>query len=189
MGSMDKFLRQQRDAAAKLVAAYVELGTGRQELIEAQLRAVERVNATTGGRQARGLAAVAEVQPAFNAGETQVRGKAREIHEAAAALSENWREHEQLWDELGPLDTAVIADTRTSWTEVGQAAANAERSDREFLRSLREFASLSQAAATATMGLISAEDAIISASGEVRALADEYVDVLNRVGRRIDGGQ
>jgi hypothetical protein len=188
MASMAEFLGRQREAAASLLTAYVELTGSRRELIQAQLGAIKRVNATAGGRQARELAAAAAVGPAFEVGEAQVREKARMIHEVAASMSDNWQEHEHLWDDLGLEDAAMVVDALASWTEAGQAAANAEHGDRELLRSLREFASLGRAAAAASEGLISAQGAIISASGEVHALADEYVEVLDDVRRRIDGG-
>lgn len=185
---MDEFRRRQRDAASTIVAAYEELTRSRGELTEAERRAVEIALATSGGRQARERAAAAVVRPALSESEVLARAKAKDILTAVAAMSENWKEHEELWDDLRPEDLPVVEDTIASWAELRQAAAGARDSDRVVQASLENFRSLGPHAAEVSDGLITAIAGVASASSEVQALADEYLDVLDAIRSRLRGG-
>jgi len=185
MEPMDEFLRRQREGAAVNVEAYGDLTAARADLTAAQLRAAQQVKTIPGGQRDRERAAARAVRGVFAHNAERSREKAKDVLSAVADLSKNWGEHQDLWDDLGPEDLAVVEDTVASWEGLRQAAIDAREADRTLQASVGSFRSLGPDAANVSDDLLSALTATASASSELSALADEYLGQLYEIRRRL----
>jgi hypothetical protein len=175
MERMEEFLRRQREGASVVVAAYNDLTEARAELTDALLRAAKMVAAIPGGQRERERAAAAAVGQLFMDNAMRSREKTKDILAAVAALSKNWSEQQDLWNNLRPEDLSVVSDATASWTDLRRAAVGARDGDRTLQVSLGSFQSLGWDAATVSEDLLVALTGVAAASSELTALADEYL--------------
>jgi hypothetical protein len=127
------------------------------------------------------------VGPSIEAIERSLEEETPETMAAVADLSQNWEEHEQLWDTLVPGDLPVVLEAEKSVTYLGDALVSARESDRAFRESLETFAAIGPEMAAAARGAITRLQGIRGALDDYRAQADESLHTLREIARRLGG--
>lgn len=187
MATVDDCMRRQRLASARIVEGLGRVAAAKTEFTKTVMQSLAAVANAPGGEAGRAREAVRLVGPLIEAIERSLEEETPEIMAAVAELSQNWDEHEGLWEPLGPADLPVVLEAEDSVTELRDALRNARESDRAFRESLENFAAIGAEPAAAVRGIIARLQGITAALDEHRAQADDSLRTLREIRRRLGG--
>lgn len=174
-----EFIRRQRAAALRIIRGLARIGETKEQFTRTTQESVAKVVAAP-SRAERARIAARAVGPALANVEAALEEQAPELLAAIAELSENWEEHQALWDSLQPADLPQVIEAEEAVSELREALVRARDSDRVFRESVQQFASLGPEATEVSRGVISRLTGIMSALDEYRSQADEVLATLRK---------
>jgi hypothetical protein len=129
VATVEDFTRTQRLASARIVQGLGRITAANGAFTATATASVPAVANARGGVAGRAREAVRLVGPSIEAIERSLEEETPEIMAAVAELSQNWEEHKQLWDTLGPGDLPVVLEAKESVTYLRDALVSARESD------------------------------------------------------------
>jgi hypothetical protein len=185
--SVDDFIQRQRAASDRIVAGLGRIAQAKGNFTRTVLQSVGAVVNAPGGEAGRAREAVRLVGPSIEAIERALEAETPEIMAAVAELSDNWQEHERIWDDLGPEDLKVATEAERSVRALREAIGNARESDWRLKESLEKFAALDEEPAAATRSVLRRLEGVMAALDEHRSQADDSLRTIRAIVRRLRG--